>query len=481
MIDNIDAMHPQYQKTIAAVKLVRDSTDGEVSIKSLENQKIYLPDDCDNNSPDKSAMYNMRVKKAEYDAVPSNTLGSLLGAINRQPHDFSGIPTSLSYMLDDIDGDGMTAQEMTSLMVSELLQMRYCGVLAEYSDLASAGFESNKLTREQAKRANLRASVKFYSRESIINWDFKTINGAKQLNFVVLKETESVPVSGTLLTEMINSYLLLALDEDGKYYQMRYVEEINGMGGWSEKVYPSKTNGAFDYIPFNFCIMGEYQKGKLPIDCGYLFPICTKTLHRYQTSADYKMAMWYSASPITYSTNWDSHAVGVYKELTGNDYIKSGPGAHVPLADGATMGLLDWSSESSAFEVYFERNAREIEALGGVFDCNIESDEKTATAKAINAAEKKGALTSIVVSVEQCLSKVIEQCGEFTGIAQPVDIKLNREFSVNAITPQERSAILAEWQTGLINESEALAQLERGGILTQSASDILTQIQTIGD
>lgn len=479
MKNGIDSLHPQYQKTMLSAKLVRDSVEGEVSVKAPENQTIYLPPDCENMTKDQRSVYNMKLRKAEYDSIPANTLGTLLGAIQRQPHDFSSIPQQLSYMEDDVDGDGMNITEFSSLMVSELLQMRYCGLLAEHSDLASAGLAVDSVTVAQARAANLRASVKLYARESIINWDFKTVNGVKQLSFVVLKETESVAITDSLETELVDSYLLLSIDEEGYYYQMKYTEELNGFGGWSERVYPTKTSGLFDYIPFEFCIMGDYQKGKLPLDCGYLFPICSKTISRYQQSAEHKLAMWYSAAPITFSTGWDSQAIAVYTEATGLSHVQCGPGAHVPLPDGANMGIINWASESSAFEVYFKRNAKEIEALGGVFDTD-EQDESTATAKAINAAEKKNALSSVVDSVESCLNKVIMYCGEFRGITSQPEIKLNREFTVTKITPQERASILSEWQTGLITELEALTQLERGGVLTQKAEDMLNQFNNNG-
>lgn len=480
MINGIDNLHPDYALTIDAVKMIRDAIEGEVVIKSPLNRTKYLPNTVSESIPEKERefIYNLYARRAEYDNIPANTLESLIGAISRQNNTYEGISDLL---IDDVDGNGLTLDELIKITCSELLAVRYCGFLAEHTDLAALGFDNNKVTRETAKRLNLRESIKQYNRESIINWDFKRINGALQLSYVVLKEQERVALPNSLETELTDSYLLLALDENGEYYQQRYTENTIGTGEvWSDKIYPTTTTGRFKFIPFEFCKLGDYQKGVIPKDCGYIYRIATKAIYRYQISADMKQALWYQGAPITYSTGWDSSSFETYKEMTGLDHIDTSPAAHVPLPEGATMGQLDWKAESSAYFTYLDKNAREIEALGGVFDTEIQAGEETATGRAIDAAEKMGVLSNLLMNVEKTLVRMIKYVDSFKGRETDPMIRINREFTAAKLSAQERAAIVNEWQTGLISDKEALRQLERGGVLVATVDDLLLEMQNTG-
>ena len=480
-LSGIDTLHDNYTLSINAVKLVRDALEGEVVIKSPLNRTVYLPNTISDSIGEKERdfIYNLYATRAEYDNIPANTLESLIGAIARQPNTYEGISDQ---MVNDIDGDGLSLDELIKVTCSELLTVRYCGFLAEHTDLASLGFDNNKVTRETAKRLNLRESVKQYTRESIINWDFKRINGVLQLAYVVLKEQERVSLPNSLDTDLVDSYLLLALDENGDYYQQRYTENtVAGVeGSWSEQVYPTTTTGRFKFIPFEFCILGDYSKGIIPKDCGYIYRIATKSIYRYQISADLKQVLWYNGAPITYSTGWDSSSFEQYKEMTGKDHIDTSPASHVPLPEGSTMGQLDWKAETSAYFVYMDKNAKEIEALGGVFDTEMNSGEETATGRAIDAAERMGVLSNLIMNVEKSLERAISYASMFKGQEVVPNIQINREFTAIKITAQERAAILNEWQTGLISDQEALRQLQRGGVLVATVEDLTNEMQNTG-
>jgi hypothetical protein len=476
MINGIDSTHPNYALTIASVQLVRDALEGEPVIKSPLKLLTYLPNTVSVSIPKKEreAIYELYAMRAEYDNIPANTLESLIGAITRQKNTYEGIDRML---LDDVDGDGLSMDELIKITCSELLAVRYCGFLAEHTDLASLGFDTNRLLIDTAKKLNLRPSIKQYARESIVNWDFKRINGVLQLAYVVLKEQERVALTGSLETENITSYLLLALDENGDYFQQRYTENTIANGGktWSDKVFPTSTTGMFKYIPFEFCKLGDYPKGVIPKDCGYIYRIATKAVYRYQINADMKQVLWYNGAPITYSTGWDSQSFEQYKEMTGLDYIDSSPAAHIPLPTGSTVGQLDWKAETSAYFVYLDKNAREIEALGGIFDTERQSGDETATGRAIDAAEETGVLSNLLTNVEKTLTRMVQYASMFRGVESTPKITINREFTAMKLSPQERGAITNERDAGLITDQEALRQLKRGGALVGSVEDIINE------
>jgi hypothetical protein len=168
--------------------------------------------------------------------------------------------------------------------------------------------------------------------------------------------------------------------------------------------------------------------------------------------------------------------------MTGKDYISTGAGAHIPLGEGSTVGILSWNMDASAYTTYMDRNEREIRALGGKYDTTDgNGGEETATAAMIKAADKNGSLTNSVNNLENAVSKVIGYCAEFMGEKFDGGIVLNREFYTHKLTPQERTNILNEWQSGLISQNEALRQLERGGVLVEDAETMLNEIANSGE
>ena len=477
----IDKTNKNFDQSAPYLKLMRDCVTGEPALKSPENRKIYLPpvycEDGDVN--EQAAQYARYLCGAEYDNVPSSTLDALQGALNHQPNNFDNLPTQMQYLIDDADGDGLTLDEHLKVAQSELLQMKFTGLLAEYSDLSSMGVDdTEQLTRAQVQELGLRSSIKLYPRDSITDWHYKYINGVKQLTMVKLCETEMKQTDNIFEFEEVKSYLVLGLDDVG-YYQQRYIDG----GEVSEKFYPETPGGTFKFIPFEFAIQGDFPKGVIPEALGYLFPIATKSLARYNVNAQMKEALWFSGAPVSWSSGWDEMSFKTYKEMTGKDYIAAGAGAHVPLPEGASYGVMDWQAESSAFFTYLDRNALEIQALGGVFDTNQDGEEQTATAKVINAAEKLSVLSSLQNSLERSYARVINYCAMFEGGDIETDelLKLNREFASVKLTTQERDAIRNDYIQGLIGRKEALNQLEKGGVLTVKAAVLLNSLELSGE
>ncbi len=477
---NIPQPNDHYTETIDSVRLVRDSVSGEPVIKSSEKEKTYLPHPCpeNENTTEGKAHYKRYKNGAEYDNVPASTIQAIDGAMFAQDPVIE-IPSQMEYMVEDADGDGVGLSELMAISASECLQMNYFGLLAEFSDLS--GVDIEELTIADAQAMNLRSFIKTYPRESIINWDFGNINGVKQLRFVVLMESEERVDLDTFEKTSITSYLLLALDEDGKYYQQKYVQRETG-GTWSKRVYPMARGQALNYIPFEFCLAKDMKKGELPREPGYIYPIASKTLARYRVSADLKESMFFGAAPTSWSSGWTQSGLELFQEMTGRDHISMSPGAHNPLPKEAQIGMLEWNADSSAYFKYMERNAAEIRALGGYFDDTDGNDPETATAATIKAAERKGVISDLRKNIEKSFERVISYCAEFMGINSPsIKIQLNKEYTKHVLTAQDRAAILNEWQMGLISKMEALRQLEKGGILTQEAETIMNEAEMTGE
>jgi len=280
----------------------------------------------------------------------------------------------------------------------------------------------------------------------------------------------------------ITSLLLLGLDSEGRYFQRRRVTEgPDTTDEWGVAVYPEAAAQNLKTIPFEFIYSTERAVGDVPIQLGYIDPISSKAIHRYQVSALLKEALRITAQPTSYSKGWTAQSFELYKKATGREQIMLGAGAHIPLFGDAEAGFLDWNADSNGLFKYMAENKAQMIALGGVF--NEESDSaSTATAAAINSAEKKGVLSTLAKNIEGGYMRAMMLAGLYMGVelTDETSVKLSREFSAASLSAQDRAAIVAEYNAGLISHPEALRQLEEGGVLAADVARIFDELETGG-
>jgi hypothetical protein len=466
---------------------MRDSVGGEDVLKSQGVR--YLPHPCTDpqevDTAEQKQRYSSYIMFAEYENIPGNTLDTLVGAMFRVAPtlEVDGVDPEL---INDADGNGAGLAQSIELTASECLQMRYHGLLVEFSDLA--GEDPTEITVQVSKDRGLRATIKHYPREDIVNWSYRVVDGSKQLNMVILCEEELQVFSAETVTstgftqDIVKSYLLLALDADGEYFQRRYISsgKKGTEGKWSELVYPIADDKRLRSIPFEIVYSSERQVGDVPKQLGYIDPISSKAVHRYQVSALLKESLRLTAQPTSFTKGWTDQSFEQYKRATGRDQIILGAGAHIPLFGDAEAGYLNWEADSNALFKYMEENKKQIIALGGVFSEESES-ANTATAASINSAEKKGVLSTLAKNIEESYRRVLGWVAMFDGSsADDVVVKLSREFVAITLTAQDRAAILGELRENVITRAEALRQLERGGVLTKKANEVLDELETNG-
>lgn len=477
----------QYSNAQPAVRRMRISVAGEQAVKN--ERETFLPHPCNDPTEQKTTeqteRYDSYITFAEYDNIPGNTLETLIGSMFRIKPTVEA--PSLPNIIEDADGNGMSLQESIELTASECLQMRYFGLLAEYSDLA--GRDPTEITEQQRRDEGLRATIKHYTREAIVNWSYAVINGVKQLNMVILREENVESFDPTQISKSgvtlcyTRSYLILGLEklENGNYvyFQQRYIDsgKEGSTGEMTERFYPQANGAPLESIPFEMVFSTRRKVGDVPKQLGYLDPISAKAIHRYQASALLKEALRITAQPTSYSKGWSANSFKLYKEATGRDQINLGSNSHIPLFGEAEFGYADWNADSNALFKYREENKNEIVALGGVFD-ELGEMAETATAAAINSAEKKGVLATLAKNIEESYLRVLGWVAQFEGTdSNGVVIELSREFTAARITAADRAAILNEYREALISREEALQQLKRGGVLVGEIDQLLDAVE----
>ena len=477
--------HPDYALTKDDVRLVRDCIEGQAAVKRETTLYLKHPNMVDQQSTQQQRRYQAYIDGAEFDEYPSTTLSSMLGQMTTGEIE-AELPDALMPMLEDMDGDGMGIDGAVEVIYSNLLQAKFHILLAEFKGLANVDAKSVSLA--DVKEQNPRAVMKMYNRESLIDWEFKRINGRMQLSMMVLVE-ESVERKEVFIRECVKTYLLCALDENGDYYQQKYIETSGESVADGDPVVIKDPSGApLKWIPAEIVVDQEWPPGSLPRRPGYLYPTCMMALYRYRASADYKEALRY-IQPTTFTKGWTDGDKDLFKELNGRDYIAFGAGVSNQVPNSVEVEVVGLGVQAEPFERYFDANDKRSRAVGAIINDPQAGEDATATKAVIDNKNSTAVMSMIVVNTEAAVKRIMLYCGMFQGLwsqdsieenLEQINLVLPREFVVVAMPEGEVNATISAFNSGLISKKEAIRKLVAGGFTVSDAETIMDEIESEG-
>lgn len=455
--------HPELALVEQEIKLVRDSIIGEPALKAPENQLLYLPTPDETGDEAGKRRYAHYINRAEYENTPKKTLSNMIGMFSRKAPVVDGLPANLEIMATDIDGDGQSLEQFIQFAAREVLQVKFMACLVDFSG------STEGMSQAQAASSGARPVVKVYSRESVIDWCFGEFDGVNQLTYLKLCEVVDEIDYRTGARESKERMLMFRLVEGGVVKS----ESIQD-GVWSDDSAIIASGQQLQFIPVVFIFDEEVAQNCIPMDFGYLYPICKKAIYRYQVKADWKEALHKFANPTPISKGWDTGDIDTFEKVNGRTNFAWG--RHNGLPRSVVMDLMSYKTDDSAFVTYFELNSKEAEVLGADLGDGIQA--QTATEARINLGSKLAVLNSIASNIEQALIEIFAIGGMFVGVdyeatKSTATVKLNKEFVEQKITVQERQQVVNEYTQGLVSEQIALKALVDGGIYPEEALDIL--------
>jgi len=455
-------VHPHYTETIVPIETVRDCVEGSWRIKREKYTYLPHPSQVDTSSKEQQARYDMYIKGAEFDNYPALSLRAWLGKM-RVSNTTTDLPERLNYLIQNADGDGTPLLSALESCASNIFQTKYHVLVADYQGLSD--IDISQLTKADAEKLAPRATIKQYTREALVDWNYRRINGVMQLSYVKLRETGYEFNPETNVRDPIESFLTLALDEEGNYYQYK---EVDGEGG--ERDYVTIGGSNLKWLPVEIVSDEELPVGDLPQGMGMLYPICESALYRYRVSADYKEAMRYLV-PTTFTKGWKQGDKEIFVEVNGREQMAWGPGCANNLPNEVEVDIKSVNTELEGFERYFEANSKKVKALGGVFKDGMQQ-QRTATEADIDATEQNAMLESIASQLEYAWKRMVAYCGMFEGLFQPdavesaldqIVIDLPRDFATPKLSVEEVRVLLDAKTEGLYTTEQAIKILEQGG------------------
>lgn len=413
------------------------------SFVKMEGQTLLpSPNEVDKSSNQALAQYRKYKAGAEFDEYTKQTQTSMIGKLNLD--DFTPeLDPAVDYLIDDADGDGLSLKGLTESLAKNALAVKWHVAAVDYRGLQSVPIESASV--EDAERENPRAVIKQYPRESVVMAHFSTINGVKQLSFIMFLECGIKFDPANFVQTEIKSYLILALDESGEYYQQKLVygdkDELQADG---DRDYPLVGGQRLKFIPLEFASDCEIES-ELPCELGFLSPIADMCLHRYNVSADYKEALR-KFVPTTDVFGMTEQDVEAFESINGRAYRATGqvnlwPNENIRIETTSTDGSLE------SFEKYDESSKQKIRSIGGVIPEYSQGDT-SATEAMINASEQNAALNPLVSGIEIAVKNLIAYCAMFEGAVSPGEVSQYASENVTFDMPRDFAKVSPNTEAG---------------------------------
>ena len=471
--------HPDYATIQPALKSVRDCVLGGFFVKLEGYTYLPHPSQVDKESDAARQRYAEYKAGAEFDEITQMSLKSFLGRMKFSDAEFD-LPDKLSYLVENADGDGVTMSGLIEQTAANVMQVGWHLLVAEYMNAPLPG---EQMSQAQAASRGIRAAIKAYNRESVLDWDFRRINGVMQLSYlkVMEKRTQLNQITGG--RDDVTEYLVMALDEEGNYYWQKFDDELV-----TQRDAPRNevtVNGQrLKWLPVEIVADLEPPVGAMPKSMGLLSPIATACLDRYRVSADYKETIK-NICPTSYTTGWTDQGWTEFQTMNDNrNYIAFGARAMNNLPLGVEIGTLNPSITLEGFERYFEANKQKIIALGGIWPSTDSGVVKTATQSENESSEVTSRLVTLANSLEAAFKRIVVYCGLFEGIYQQdaieenlddVVVALPKDFARSKLIPQEQKEIRDNYLAGLYSRNEAVRLLVRGGCTVSDVDTILAE------
>lgn len=460
----VSDQHRLYTANRRRWELVRDCVEGSAAIKNRRaaegdssNKTVsgniagtrYLPQPNPNdNSQENVQRYDQYKTRANFVNFTSHTRDGFLGMVFRvQPS--VELPVSIEHLNDSADGSGKTLLQMSQNTVSDCLETGRQGLLVDFP-VSEGG--------TRAQTSELKATIKEYSAESIINWRTEAIDGKAVLTMVVLAE-EIERIEDDQFSVTAETWHRVLWLVDGVYTQQVYNKDDELV---EDGILPRKSDSStWSEIPFVF--VGAEDNGVTP-DKAPLYDLAEVNIAHYRNSADFEEAAFFVGQPTV--TIAGLTQAWVDQNMKSGLFI--GSRAIVPLPEGGSADMLQASPNQMPSEGMKDKEQQMVQ-IGAKIITDSRGVE-TAEAAKLRFAGQNSKLSMVINNVQaaymQCFQWALEFMGGGTG---DIEFDINRQFYESSADPQllvaamqlQDRAIIAKSDTRQLLRKQALIALDR--------------------
>jgi hypothetical protein len=461
--------HKLYVKNKDPRKLVRDCVAGSDAIKtarrtdSTEQGGIYNsmgsqylpvpnPDDDSIENQDRYAAYRTR---ATFINFTGYTKDGLMGMVARKPTEID-LDASIKYAEFNVNGSGLSLQGMTQSVIGNLLETGQDGLLVDFP--MSAG-------GTQLQTAGLRAIIKQYPAESIINWRVETVDSIDKVVMVALAEEVTKVAADGFSVDDVTYTRVLCLNESGDYIQKLYNEHdellVNEEG--ESDILIKKADGS-NWKEILFVPVGSENNDLTP-DKSPLYDVAEINIGHYRNSADFEESSFLVGQPTPVFSGLNE---GWVKNVMKGG-IQIGSRAGVLLPENGSAMLLQ-ASENQMPSAGMDRKEEQLVKIGA----KIISDKggvETAEASRIKFAGQNSKLGLVIINTELAFNQCFEWMMGFQGSAGENVFNINRQFYEATVDPQMLIAQMQLLDRQVVAKTDVRRMMRKGGLIEHDRTD----------
>lgn len=439
----IDTQHPEYTNWVNSWVKCRDCYEGQEAVK--RKGETYLPKLSLQPQKDYDAYKN----RALFYSITSKSVGALVGMTISKPPVVIHPPELNQYFTEN---SGTQFYEALWSSVSEVLLMGRYGLLVDRAE------------------DNSKPQIVGYTTENIINWKVDR-NGKPYL--VVLRELVYQETDDVTHNAVFN-YRVLKLESSSNVlptlipgsfvlpeHDLVYtVELFNADGQSTGKVVPRNTGKLMSEIPFYIVspIGVGFQISKPPV-----LDIVNVNISHYQTSADLEHGRHFIGLPTV-----------VVSGVDANTTLKIGSMQAWILPDkDAKASYLEFKGEGlKSLETALKEKENQMASLSARMIGNSANGSEAADTVRLRYMSETASLASVARSVEAVLNLCYKTISVMENIdPNLVDIKIDKEFLNNRMSPSELVKLTESYLTGGISVETYVFNMRRGEILSSSRTD----------
>jgi hypothetical protein len=450
----IETENPEYTECLPKWTLVRKCVAGAQAVR--REGTVFLPDP-DPYVLDKDVRYNPYRKRAQFLNVTARTRNAMVGMAFRRPPEYD--LTGIEYIEENANGSGTNLEQLAKIVVGDLLEVGRIGLLSDYPS-AEQG-----MSKEQISQLGLKATIKLYTAENIINWKTTVINGESVLSLVNLMETYELE-HDVYSQETEKQFRVLKL-VDGIYTQELYRDDI-----LIESFQPRANGSTLKYIPI--VIAGTYSNDPA-VDDAALYDIAEINIGHYRNSADYEEGVFLHGQPMLHIDTGNTSAAE-FEALNPNG-IEVGARRGIATTGGGSAALLQAASNGAAYEA-MKMKEEQMVSIGARM---IESGGQAETAEAarIKHAGDNSVLTNIVQNASDAIELSLSWVANYMGLTVEPEYKINDDFYDKTINPQMLMAKIQLMDRGVIAPEDVRMTLRKAGEIEREEEDIIGDSEAV--
>lgn len=381
------------------------------------------------------AKYNKYLNNAYFFGASGITVSGMSGLISAKKP-VKNLPASVEYLNDNANGKGQTLRDFTTDAVNEAFTTVRSGILVARPSTPAGASELD------VEQQNLRPKLLHYKFESIINWDYTTVNNEEKLSLLVLVE-QTTERKG-FEVETVNQYRVLELIEN-VYHQSLYDEDGNIVNEPAPVIVNgSKTNE----IPFYWIVAETQTKAVIDdlVDANY---------EHYNIYADYGSKLHYSSFIIYTET-------GVQNGNSTNVII--GNGVKWNGSDNASFGILQPDGNADSHRLALQDTETRMAALGADMLKPRASGAESAEAKSLDKVAQNSTTANVAITVSGAVTQAINFASRWMGGTEDTEYMLNTDYNPTGMDANMLNALWATTLAGGMSYQTFYENIQRGEI-----------------